>query len=71
MVSRARLFMSDPFSQEWTMGLAPKGPRDNRRLMLIDMGQLMSMWIEHYDNLTELDKARLPLRPVYFLSPLD
>lgn len=45
--------------------------QDNRRLMLIDMGQLMSMWIEHYEKLTELDKARLPLRPVYFLSPIE
>jgi restriction system protein len=45
--------------------------QDNRRLMLIDMRQLMSMWIEHYDKLTEVDKARLPLRPVYFLSPID
>ena len=45
--------------------------QDNRRLMLIDMGQLMSMWIANYDKLTEIDKTRLPLRPVYFLSPLD
>jgi restriction system protein len=45
--------------------------QDNRRLMLIDMSQLMTMWIQHYDKLTEMDKARLPLRPVYFLSPID
>lgn len=45
--------------------------QDNRRLMLIDMGRLMSMWIEHYDKLSEVDKARLPIRPVYFLAPID
>lgn len=45
--------------------------QDNRRLMLIDIKRLVGMWIEHYDNLRELDKARLPLRPVYFLAPED
>jgi restriction system protein len=45
--------------------------QDNRRLMLIDMGRLMKMWIEHYEKLSEIDKARLPIRPVYFLAPID
>jgi restriction system protein len=45
--------------------------QDNRRLMLLDMTRLVEMWIEHQDQLSETDKAHLPLRPVYFLSPSE
>jgi restriction system protein len=45
--------------------------QDNRRLILVDMRQLVTMWIEHYSKLREEDKTFLPLRPVHFLAPLE
>jgi restriction system protein len=45
--------------------------QDNRRLLLVDRDRLVQMWIDNYPRLTERDKSRLPLQPVYFLSPND
>jgi restriction system protein len=45
--------------------------QESRRLMLVDMEQLVNLWTEHYKRLTEDDRAHLPLRPVYFLSPSE
>jgi len=36
---------------------------------LIDFERLISLWQEFYPKLTDEDKARLPLRIVYFLAP--
>jgi restriction system protein len=43
----------------------------NRRLTLIDLDRLISLWIEHFDRLGDVDRQRLPLKPVYFLAPRD
>jgi restriction system protein len=40
-----------------------------RRLTLIDVDRLVELWIEHFDELDDTDRQRLPLKPVYFLSP--
>ena len=40
-----------------------------RRITLLDAQGLFDLWIEYYDRLPEQDRQRLPLRPVYFLSP--
>ena len=45
--------------------------QESRRLTLLDMEHLVNLWIEHYERLTEDDRAHLPLRPVYFLSPSE
>lgn len=45
--------------------------QDSRRLLLVDMERLVTMWIEHYSKLREEDKMFLPLRPVYFLAPIE
>ncbi|MEZ5406488.1 MAG: restriction endonuclease [Acidimicrobiales bacterium] len=45
--------------------------QETRRLMLLDAQRLVTLWIEHYGQLAEQDKQRLPLRPVYFLAPGD
>lgn len=45
--------------------------QENRRLTLIDLEGLFNLWVEHYDSLSEEDKQRLPLRPVYFLAPTE
>ena len=36
---------------------------------LIDFERFISLWQEFYNKLTDEDKARLPLRAVYFLAP--
>jgi restriction system protein len=41
----------------------------SRRVTLIDLRQLVDLWMECYDRLTEVRKRRLPLRPIYFLAP--
>lgn len=41
----------------------------SRRLTLIDLERLVDLWKEHYSKLDEASRQRLPLQPVYFLSP--
>jgi restriction system protein len=45
--------------------------QESRRLTLLDMEHLVNLWVEHYDRLNEDDRAHLPLRPVYFLAPVE
>lgn len=45
--------------------------QESRRLMLLDMERLVNLWIEHYEGLNEEQRAHLPLRPVYFLAPVE
>jgi len=43
--------------------------QEKRRITLIDQERLVDLWIEHYDNLEESARRRLPLTPIFFLSP--
>jgi restriction system protein len=43
--------------------------QEQRRLTLIDLDRLVKLWIEHADRLDSADRQRLPLKPIYFLSP--
>lgn len=45
--------------------------QESRRITLIDLEGLFDLWIRHYEQLSETDKARLPLQPVHFLAPED
>jgi restriction system protein len=45
--------------------------QEQRRLTLIDLGRLVELWIEHSPKLDEADRQRLPLKPIYFLSPSE
>ncbi len=45
--------------------------QENRRLTLIDLDRLFALWVEHYDNVPEVERNLLPLRPVYFLDPRE
>lgn len=45
--------------------------QETRRLNLIDAERLVELWVEHYDKLSEVDRQRLPLTPVYFLATED
>ena len=38
------------------------------RVTLIGLDALVSLWIQHYDKLSQTARARLPLQPVYFLA---
>jgi restriction system protein len=42
--------------------------QERRRITLMDVRKLIDLWIEHYDQLDEDDRALLPLKPVYFLA---
>lgn len=43
--------------------------QERRRLTLIDIRQLFELWVDHYEKLSDEARRRMPLRPVYFLSP--
>jgi len=38
---------------------------------LIDLNRFISLWQEFYDRLKDEDKVLLPLRPIYFLAPVE
>lgn len=42
-----------------------------RRVTLIDLERLFDLWVEHYDDLSDAARRRMPLRPVYFLAPAE
>jgi restriction system protein len=41
------------------------------RITLIDLDNFFDLWVEYYDNLTNVSRQRLPLKPIHFLSPMD
>lgn len=41
----------------------------HQRLRLINIDELITLWIEYYDKISENDKALLPILPVYFVKP--
>lgn len=44
---------------------------ETRRVMLINRGRLLDLWIEHYAEIPEGRRALLPLRPVHYLARED
>ncbi|HEV2642725.1 MAG TPA: restriction endonuclease [Candidatus Elarobacter sp.] len=42
--------------------------QQGRRITLVDLDRLIELWKEHYPQLTESARQRLPLQPVYFLA---
>lgn len=42
--------------------------RGHRPMRLLDMEELIDLWIQYYPNMTDEDKAELPITPVYFLN---
>jgi restriction system protein len=45
--------------------------QENRRITLIDLKKLFSLWVEHYEKVDDQEKVFLPLKPVHFLAPKD
>jgi restriction system protein len=43
--------------------------QQTRKVTLIDIERLYDLWVEHYPNLPDEDRRRLPLQPIYFLAP--
>lgn len=41
----------------------------NRKITLIDLERLIDLWIKFYEKLEGTARQRLPLTPIYFLSP--
>jgi restriction system protein len=42
--------------------------KETRKLTLVDLEQLVDLWIEHYEKVPESDKRLLPLKPVHYLA---
>lgn len=45
--------------------------QEQRRLTLIDLDRLVALWIEYSPKLDDADRQRLPLKPIYFLTPIE
>lgn len=43
--------------------------QERRKITLIDMERLVDLWIEFYPKIENLARERLPLTPIYFLTP--
>ena len=43
--------------------------QERRRITLVNLDRLVSLWVENYDHLDESARQLLPLRPVHFLAP--
>jgi len=43
--------------------------KETRKLTLVDLEQLVELWVQHYAKVAESDKRLLPLKPVYYLAP--
>ncbi|MCC6651024.1 MAG: restriction endonuclease [Candidatus Eisenbacteria bacterium] len=45
--------------------------QEKRRVTLIDLERLFDLWVEHYDRLSDGARRRMPLRPIWFLAPVE
>lgn len=43
--------------------------KESKKITLINLGKFFELWIEHYSKLSYEARARLPLKPIYYLSP--
>ena len=43
--------------------------QEKRRIMLLDLERLVSLWTEHYARIPDEQRRLLPLRPVHYLAP--
>jgi len=51
---------------------AIKEARNSREhIELIDFDRFLSLWVEYYNKMTDVQKNMLPLHPIYFLGSLD
>lgn len=38
---------------------------------VMSSGPLFDLWVEHYDDLDDAARRRMPLKPIYFLAPTE
>ena len=43
--------------------------QEKRKVTLVSLEKLFDLWVEYYGRLSDEARARLPLRPIYFLAP--
>lgn len=45
--------------------------KESRRLTLVDLEKLVKLWVKNYERIEEADRLLLPLKPVYYLAPIE
>jgi restriction system protein len=45
--------------------------QESRRVTLVNLERLFDLWVEHYDDLDDAARRRMPLKPIYFLAPAE
>ena len=45
--------------------------QERRKVTLLDLEDIYSLWIEHYEKLSQEGRQRLPLKPIFFLAPSE
>lgn len=55
-------------SGQFTNEAKKEARNSHRRLRLIDIDELIELWITYYDKITEEDKALMPITPIYFIK---
>ncbi|MBI1212865.1 MAG: Mrr restriction system protein [Alphaproteobacteria bacterium] len=45
--------------------------QERRRVTLIDLERLLDLWVEHLPRMDDTTRRRMPLTPIYFLTPED
>lgn len=53
----------------FTSNAGREARRQPGRITLLNLSQVIKLWIEHYDRISEADRARLLLKPVHYLAP--
>jgi len=43
--------------------------QETRKLNLLDLERLVELWVEFYPKLDDIARARLPITPIYFITP--
>ncbi|MCJ7563852.1 MAG: restriction endonuclease [Candidatus Aminicenantes bacterium] len=43
--------------------------QESRKVTLLDLQAVFDLWVEHYGDLSQDARRRLPLKPIYFLAP--
>jgi len=45
--------------------------QERRKVTLLDLENFFDLWIEHYEKLSQEARQRFPLKPIYFLAPVE
>jgi restriction system protein len=45
--------------------------KETRKLTLLNLEKLVDLWVKNYEKIADSDKLLLPLKPVYYLAPID